>query len=261
MGESTIRARASVPITVTDHESSCNFAITDTRKRKTTKSRSRRPKIHESVFRRIRNHAHAYAPIGLPAVYDVVKADGEIVTPDQYGLRRPNRCGQRKRRGRCRNTSGTKSGNDASSISLPSAPPLWLLAVSVDRAAPRAPTNSRARSDGSRTSFASSAAFLPGFASTWVDGYARAPFSFLAAGWPGRVLQSVGNANSIPHRESAWVRSGEKRRQRRRACPMTWIYRSSQQQALHRTFTRDLKRSDGRRRSLRCCSSISGWPW
>src|SRR6185369_16662881 len=43
-----------------------------------------RPKIHESVFRRIRNHAHAYAPIGLPAVYDVVRADGEIVTPDQF---------------------------------------------------------------------------------------------------------------------------------------------------------------------------------
>ena len=42
-----------------------------------------RPKIHRTVFRRIRNHAHAYAPIGLPAVYDVVTEDGSIVTPDQ----------------------------------------------------------------------------------------------------------------------------------------------------------------------------------
>src|SRR3981081_2463299 len=44
-----------------------------------------RPKIHETVFRRIRNHAHAYAPIGLPATYDIVRDNGEIVTPDQYG--------------------------------------------------------------------------------------------------------------------------------------------------------------------------------
>ena len=40
MGESTIRARASAPITVTVHVSSCNFATTDIRKKKTTKSRS-----------------------------------------------------------------------------------------------------------------------------------------------------------------------------------------------------------------------------
>ena len=45
-----------------------------------------RPKIHESVFRRIDNRAHAYAPIGLPPTYDVVKDSGEIVTPDQYGF-------------------------------------------------------------------------------------------------------------------------------------------------------------------------------
>jgi uncharacterized protein (DUF2235 family) len=45
-----------------------------------------RPKIHETVFRRIGNHAHAYAPIGLPATYDIVKDNGEIVTPDQYGF-------------------------------------------------------------------------------------------------------------------------------------------------------------------------------
>ena len=31
-----------------------------------------RPKIHESVFKRIKNHAHVYAPIGLPHNYEVV---------------------------------------------------------------------------------------------------------------------------------------------------------------------------------------------
>jgi Uncharacterized alpha/beta hydrolase domain (DUF2235) len=30
------------------------------------------PKIHESVFRRIKNHAHVYAPIGIPHEYEVV---------------------------------------------------------------------------------------------------------------------------------------------------------------------------------------------
>jgi uncharacterized protein (DUF2235 family) len=45
-----------------------------------------RAKIHESVFKRIGNHAHAYAPIGLPPLYDVVKDDGDIVTPDQFRI-------------------------------------------------------------------------------------------------------------------------------------------------------------------------------
>lgn len=41
-------------------------------------------KIHESVFRRIDNYAHAYAPVGLPPYYRVVKEDGEIVSPDRF---------------------------------------------------------------------------------------------------------------------------------------------------------------------------------
>ena len=32
-----------------------------------------RAKIHESVFKRIKNHAHAYAPVGFPPYYDVVR--------------------------------------------------------------------------------------------------------------------------------------------------------------------------------------------
>ena len=45
-----------------------------------------RAKIHESVFKRIENNAHAYAPVGLPPLYDVVKDNGEIVTPDQFRI-------------------------------------------------------------------------------------------------------------------------------------------------------------------------------
>jgi len=52
-------------------------------------------KIHESVFKRLRNHAHAYAPIGLPPLYDVVKDDGEIVTPEEYGFESNTRAMER----------------------------------------------------------------------------------------------------------------------------------------------------------------------
>ncbi|NVO17429.1 MAG: DUF2235 domain-containing protein [Rhodoplanes sp.] len=38
-----------------------------------------RPKIHESVFRRVKGHHVAYAPPGIPAEYDVVLRDGTIV--------------------------------------------------------------------------------------------------------------------------------------------------------------------------------------
>ena len=39
------------------------------------------PKIHWTVFERMRNGAHAYSPIGLPATYAVVTRDGEILGP------------------------------------------------------------------------------------------------------------------------------------------------------------------------------------
>jgi hypothetical protein len=40
------------------------------------------PKIHESVFERIRNGAHAYAPIVLPRDYAVVNSAGQILDLD-----------------------------------------------------------------------------------------------------------------------------------------------------------------------------------
>ena len=44
------------------------------------------PKIHESVFERIRHGARAYAPVGLPARYAVVRRNGAIVegAPNPY---------------------------------------------------------------------------------------------------------------------------------------------------------------------------------
>lgn len=47
----------------------------------TRKGRASFPRIHDSVLRRIRNRAHAYAPIVLPAQYDVVTEDAYEVLP------------------------------------------------------------------------------------------------------------------------------------------------------------------------------------
>jgi uncharacterized protein (DUF2235 family) len=134
-----------------------------------------RPKIHESVFRRIRNHAHAYAPIGLPPVYDVVKADGEIVTPDQFG---------------CETIDAAKTRADAQEhvwneiwkrrvvYFATVGATAWLLAFPLISGATRSDEfTSPIRWVSDIIRFVG--AFLPGFASTWIDGYARAPFSFL----------------------------------------------------------------------------------
>ena len=127
------------------------------------------------MFRRIRNHAHAYAPIGLPAVYDIVKADGEIVTPDQFGFETIDAAKTRadaqehvwneiwKRRVVYFATVGATA---------------WLLAFPLISGATRSDEfTSPIRWVSDIIRFVG--AFLPGFASTWVDGYARAPFSFL----------------------------------------------------------------------------------
>jgi uncharacterized protein (DUF2235 family) len=134
-----------------------------------------RPKIHETVFRRIGNHAHAYAPIGLPATYDIVKSNGEIVTPDQYGFETGDAAKSRadaqehiwneiwKRRIVYFATVGATA---------------WLLAFPLISGAQRADefkSPVRWISDIIRLV----GGFLPGFASTWVDGYARAPISFV----------------------------------------------------------------------------------
>ena len=132
-----------------------------------------RAKIHESVFRRIGNHAHAYAPIGLPPIYDVVKDNGEIVTPDQYGFESNQRAVERaqgqehvwnevwKRRLVYFGTVGAT---------------LWLVVfplISGSRRVDEFTNPFRWISDIIRAA----APFLPGFASTWIDGYARAPRS------------------------------------------------------------------------------------
>ena len=44
------------------------------------------PKIHESVFKRMRTSARLYASIGIPETYEVVAKDGQILDARDYGF-------------------------------------------------------------------------------------------------------------------------------------------------------------------------------
>lgn len=48
------------------------------------------PKIHESVFQRIRSDSNAYAPIAIPAAYGVVTEHGEILQGDANPFETPH---------------------------------------------------------------------------------------------------------------------------------------------------------------------------
>jgi uncharacterized protein (DUF2235 family) len=134
-----------------------------------------RPKIHETVFRRIGNHAHAYSPVGLPPVYDIVRDNGEIVTPDQYGF-------ETNKDAEVRADSQEHVWNEIWKRRIvyfaTIGATLWLLAFPLISGAQRADEfKSPIRGVSDIIRFVGG--FLPGFASTWVDGYARAPLEFL----------------------------------------------------------------------------------
>jgi uncharacterized protein (DUF2235 family) len=134
-----------------------------------------RPKIHESVFKRIRNDAHAYAPIGLPPVYDVVTDDGEIVTPDQYGF---ETSGEATARADAQEHVWNDIWKRRIIYFATVGATVWLFAFPLIVGAQRADEFTspiRWVSDIVRLV----GGFLPGFASTWIDGWARAPIQFV----------------------------------------------------------------------------------
>jgi uncharacterized protein (DUF2235 family) len=134
-----------------------------------------RPKIHESVFRRIGNRAHAYAPVGVPPVYDVVTEEGEIVTPDQYGL-------ESGVEAKARADAQEHVWNDIWKRRIvyfaTVGATVWLFAFPLLRSAPRSDeyvSPIRWVSDLIRVV----GNFLPGFADTWINGFARSPGEFV----------------------------------------------------------------------------------
>ena len=171
-----------------------------------------RPKIHETVFRRIGNHAHAYAPIGLPATYDIVKAGGEIVTPDQFGYETSEAA---KARADAQEHIWNEIWKRRIVYFATVGATVWLLAFPLISGAQRADefrSPVRWISDIIRLV----GGFLPGFASTWVDGYARAPISFVLLSllvaffifWGMRIASRISNRMGAIWRKTPSAPSG-----------------------------------------------------
>jgi uncharacterized protein (DUF2235 family) len=171
-----------------------------------------RPKIHETVFRRIGNRAHAYAPIGLTAIYDVVKDDGEIVTPDQYGFETSDAA-------KARADAQEHVWNDIWKrriVYFATVGATFLLLVF-----PLVSGAQRADEFTSRIRWVSDiirlvGGFLPDFASTWVEGYARAPWPFLLLSglvaafifWGMRIAARISNCMGAIWRKAPSAPSG-----------------------------------------------------
>ena len=171
-----------------------------------------RPKIHETVFRRIGNHAHAYAPIGLPPVYDIVKDDGEIVTPDQYGFETGDAA---KARADAQEHVWNDIWKRRIAYFATVGATFWLLVFPLISGAQRSDeftSQIRWVSDIIRLV----GGFLPGFASTWVDGYARAPWPFLLLSclvaalvvWGMRIAGRISNRMGAIWRKTPSAPSG-----------------------------------------------------
>ena len=172
-----------------------------------------RAKIHESVFKRIVNHAHAYAPVGLPPYYDVVKdPDGEIVTPEQYGFEtRQSAAARAKAQEYVWNEVWKRRILYFATVGAT----IWLVIFPLVSSAQRADEYySRLRWVSDLVRFIGG--FLPGFASTWINGYARAPFWFvvmvvLLVGllmWSTRVAARTSNLMSSIWRRTPSAPSG-----------------------------------------------------
>jgi hypothetical protein len=132
------------------------------------------PRIHESIFARIRNRAHAYAPVGLPADYEVVTTAGEVLTAQQANCELPAQAQARwNAQQRVWTTVWWRRiayfGALAITIYL-IAFPMWDDGVATDEHT----TALRWLSDIIQAVGNS----LPNAAAQWKDGYARAPGEF-----------------------------------------------------------------------------------
>jgi uncharacterized protein (DUF2235 family) len=141
-----------------------------------------RAKIHESVFRRIENHAQAYAPVGLPPYYDVVKDNGEIVSPDDFRIAPDKDPFETRSAAAQRSLAQEHVWNWVWARRIAYfatvGATLWLATFPLlSSASPVDEFTSRFRWLSDLVRFFGG--FLPDFASTWIDGYARAPAWFL----------------------------------------------------------------------------------
>ena len=185
-----------------------------------------RAKIHESVFRRIENHAQAYAPVGLPPHYDIVRESGEIVSPDDFRIAPDQDPFETRAAAKQRWWAQEHVWNEVWKRRIlyfaTVGATLWLVLFPLLSSAQRADEYySRLRWVSDLVRFLGG--FLPKFASTWIDGYARAPFWFvvivaLLVGlmmWSTQVASRTSALMSSIWRKTSGAPSGR---------PDNWIY-------------------------------------
>ena len=184
-------------------------------------------KIHESVFRRIANQAHAYAPLGLPPYYRVVKEDGEIVSPDKFSIAlatAPFETGAAAaKRAHAQEHVWNEVWKRRIAYFATVGATLWLFLFPLASSAQRYDEyTSPIRWVSDFVRFVGG--FLPGFASTWIDGYARAPGWFLVLA--GLVSGLMYVSSRIAGRTSNLMASiWRKTPQAPSRLPDNWVYR------------------------------------
>jgi hypothetical protein len=184
-------------------------------------------KIHESVFRRIENHAHAYAPVGLPPYYRIVRENGEIVSPDKFSIApatAPFETGAAAaRRAHAQEHVWNEVWKRRIAYFATVGATLWLVLFPLVSSAQRYDEyTSPIRWVSDFVRFVGG--FLPGFASTWIDGYARAPVWFLVLA--GLVSGLMYASSRIAGRTSNLMASiWRKTPDAPSGLPDNWIYR------------------------------------
>jgi hypothetical protein len=184
-------------------------------------------KIHESVFRRIDNYAHAYAPVGLPPYYRVVREDGEIVSPDKFVIAPATTPFETSAAAGQRALAQERVWNEVwlrrIAYFATVGATLWMVTFPLTSSAQRYDEfTSPIRYVSDLVRFLGG--FLPNFASIWIDGYARAPgwFLFLA----GLVSVLLYTSSRIAGRTSNLMATiWRKAPEAPSGLPGNWIYR------------------------------------
>jgi uncharacterized protein (DUF2235 family) len=142
------------------------------------------PKIHESALKRMRQEAHPYAPIGIPAEYETVTEDRTIWSAQQNPFETPQQAEARAMaQERVWNIVWLRRLVYFATV----AASLYLAIYPLVRAAPKADeyaTWLRPLSDSIRII----GSFLPGALAVWINAYARDPGRFLLAALAVGVL-------------------------------------------------------------------------
>lgn len=211
------------------------------------------PKIHESVFERIRHGARSYAPIGLPARYAVVNAAGDILELSGHSWETAGEAQARARRQErvwdlVWKRRVTYFATLVPSFYLASFPwiypaassPLGFLSAPIRALGSLIPDGPASGWGFLSGPIRVAGNVLPGFASRWVESFAANPGSFLLVALVLSGLMWLGGRRQGQIRDE--MRTLWEARPTDAAAPDTWIYRVRTHPA-YREFFRVVKRA------------------